>query len=227
LQTRAWPAIARVETFKSYPHSPKITLPRNWNLAEERIVPLLQNRRSLRKYSAQPISLEHLAFMLWASQGITGQAEKYLFRATPSAGALYPVETYLSVHSVQDLAAGLYHFDAPHFTLDRLTEHDISETVAQACLDQNFMKQAAVVFLWTGVFRRNMWKYGDRGMRYILLDAGHICQNVMTAAEAAGCGGCPIAAFYDDELNHLLQIDGEEESILYAASVGLKPLPGN
>ncbi|MFH2122397.1 MAG: SagB/ThcOx family dehydrogenase [Pseudomonadota bacterium] len=226
IQNRYRPAIAEVETFKRYPHAGKIPLPRTWTLDDEQLSPLLQNRRSLRKYSTEPLSLEHLAFMLWASQGITGQAGRYLFRTTPSAGALYPVETYISVHSIEGLAAGLYHFDVEHFVLDRLTAQDKAHDVAQACLDQKFMAQAAVVFLWSGVFRRAMSKYGDRGMRYILLDAGHICQSVMIAAEAVGCGGCPVGAFYDNEINQLLQIDGDEESILYAASVGKKLLPG-
>jgi SagB-type dehydrogenase family enzyme len=220
-------AIAAVEPFKYYPHADKIPLPRSWPLAEERITPLLQNRRSQRKYSPEPISLEHLAFLLWASQGITGQAGKYLFRTAPSGGALYPIETYISIHSIEGLAAGLYHFDVEHFTLDRLTKQDEAEAVAQACLGQKFMAQAAVVFLWTGVFRRTMSKYGDRGMRYILLDAGHVCQNLLLAAEAVGCGGCPAGAFYDSELNQLLQIDEAEESILYAAAVGRKILPGS
>lgn len=226
MHNRQRPAIAEAEPFKRYPQTGKIALPRTWSLEEEHLTPLLQNRRSLRKYSQEPVSLEHLAFILWAAQGITGQAGRYFFRTTPSAGALYPVETYLSAHSIDGLAAGLYHFDVEHFALDRLTENDSAEAVARGCLDQTFLAQAAVVFLWTGIFRRAMRKYGDRGMRYILLDAGHICQNVMTAAEAVGCGGCPIAAFYDHELNRLLQIDGEEESILYAASVGGKVLPG-
>lgn len=225
MHNRLRPAIAEVEPFKHYPLAEKIPLPRQWNLDEERITPLLQNRRSLRKYSAEPISLEHLAFMLWASQGITGQAGRYLFRTTPSAGALYPVETYISARSIQGLAPGIYHFDGKNFTLDRLTEQDMTEAVARACLDQRFMAQAPVLFLWTGIFRRAMSKYGDRGMRYILLDVGHICQNLMTAAEAVGCGGCPVGAFYDDELNTLLQVDGQEETILYAASVGRKILP--
>ena len=226
IETRHKPTIARVEPFKRYPHADKIPLPRTWILAEEHLIPLLQHRRSLRKYSTEPISLEHLAFLLWASQGITGQAGKYLFRTAPSGGALYPVETYISVHSIEGLAAGLYHFDAEHFALDQLTEQDEAEAVAHGCLDQKFITQAAVVFLWTGVFRRAMSKYGDRGMRYILLDAGHICQNLLLAAESVGCGGCPVGAFYDNEINQLLQIDGEEESILYAASLGRKILPG-
>ncbi|MBV5306223.1 MAG: SagB/ThcOx family dehydrogenase [Desulfobulbaceae bacterium] len=225
IQNRPRPFIAEVETFKHYPQAQKVALPRTWQLTEERLSPLIQNRRSLRKYAPEPISLEHLAFLLWASQGITGQAGRYLFRSTPSAGALYPVETYLNVHSVTGLAPGLFHFDVQNFVLDRLTEEDQADAVARACLDQSFMAQAPVVFLWTGVFRRAMHKYGNRGVRYILLDAGHICQNVMIAAEAVGCGGCPVAAIYDSEINQLLQIDEEEESILYAASVGKKILP--
>ncbi|MEK6202276.1 MAG: nitroreductase family protein [Desulfobulbaceae bacterium] len=121
IQNRHRPAIAEVETFKRYPHAVKIPLPRTWTLDEEQLTPLLQNRRSLRKYKTDPLCLEHLAFMLWASQGITGQAGRYLFRTTPSTGALYPVETYISVHSIQGLDAGLYHFDVEHFSLDRLT----------------------------------------------------------------------------------------------------------
>ncbi|MBW6519481.1 MAG: SagB/ThcOx family dehydrogenase [Desulfoarculaceae bacterium] len=226
VQHRHRPVIAGAETFKRYPHAEKFPLPRKWSLDEQRLTTLLQNRRSLRKYSVEPLSLEDLAFMLWASQGITGQAGSYLFRATPSAGALYPVETYISVHSILGLDAGLFHFDVEHFSLDRLTSQDQAEAVASACLDQKFMARAAVIFLWTGIFRRAMSKYGDRGMRYILLDAGHICQNVMIAAEAIGCGGCPVGAFYDSELNQLLEIDDQEESILYAASVGKKIAPG-
>lgn len=222
IQSRQRPAIAEVDTFKRYPKAASIPLPRNWALDEGHLFPLLQQRRSLRKYSAEPISLEHLAFMLWAAQGITGQAGRYLFRTAPSAGALYPVETYISAHSIEGLDAGLYHFDVEHFALDRLTEQDQAEAVAHACLDQRFMAQAPVIFLWTAVFRRAMSKYGDRGMRYIFLDAGHICQNVLIAAGAVGCGGCPIGAFYDHELNHLLQLDSDEESILYAASVGAR-----
>jgi SagB-type dehydrogenase family enzyme len=225
LHNRQRPVIAETDTFKRYPQSQKIALPRKWDLEEERLIPLLQNRRSLRKYGAEPLSLEHLAFLLWAAQGITAQSGRYLFRTTPSAGALYPIETYLHAHSVQGLHPGLYHFDVEHFALDRLTDQDQAEAVAHACLDQGFMAQAPVIFLWTGVFRRAMHKYGDRGMRYILLDAGHVCQNMLTAAEAVGCGGCPVAALYDGEVNQLLRIDEEEESILYAAAVGRRIAP--
>jgi SagB-type dehydrogenase family enzyme len=217
------PVIAQVETFKKYPQAEKVALPRQWHLNEEKISPLLQNRRSLRRYSQDAIPLQDLAFMLWASQGITAVSGNYSFRTVPSGGALYPVETYLSVKSVEDLSPGLYHFDVENFGLDRLTNSDCSEAVASACLNQRFMANSAVTFLWSGVFRRCMNKYGNRGIRYILLDAGHICQSLLMAAEATGSGGCPVAAFFDDEVNSLLGLDPEEESVLYAASVGKKP----
>ena len=216
------PAIAQVPTFKMYPEAEKVELPRSWRLTEARITPLLQNRRSLRRYLMEPIQLEELAFMLWASQGTTAKSGEYSFRTVPSGGALYPVETYFSANFIEGLAPGLYHFDVENFSLDRLTNQDCAAAVAAACLDQKFMAQSAVTFLWTSVFRRSMSKYGNRGMRYILLEAGHICQNLLIAAEAADCGGCPVAAFYDDEINDLLQLDPEEESILYAAAVGKK-----
>ncbi len=216
------PAIAQVETFKKYPDAEKVQLPRNWQLKEARITPLLQNRRSLRKYEEKPVTLEELAFMLWASQGITAKSGSYSFRTVPSAGALYPVETYISANQVEGLEPGLYHFDVENFCLHRLSDSDSAEAVATACLDQKFMARSAVIFLWSAVIRRCMSKYGNRGMRYILLDAGHICQNLLMAAEATGNGGCPVAAFYDDEVNELLSLDPKEESMLYAAAVGKK-----
>ncbi len=214
------PAIAEVNTFKTYPEAEKIELPRDWQLVEARITPLLQGRRSLRRFLMEPVTMEELAFMLWCSQGITAKAGNYSFRTAPSGGALYPVETYLSANLVEDLDPGLYHFDVENFSLDRLTTEDSAGSVAAACMNQRFIAQSAVTFLWTAVYRRCMSKYGNRGMRYILLDSGHICQNLLLAAEAIDCGGCPVAAFYDSEVNDLLQLDSSEETIVYSAAVG-------
>ncbi len=214
------PAIAQVETFKEYPDAKKIKLPTNWSLDEARITPLVQKRRSLRKYEPEDVTFDELAFMLWASQGITAKSGDYSFRATPSGGALYPIETYLSANRVEGLAPGLYHFDPRNFCLEQLRDKDCGKEVAACCLDQTFMGNAAVGFLWSAVIRRCMSKYGNRGMRYIFLDAGHICQNLLVAAEATGNGGCPVAAFYDDELNALIDLDASEETTIYAAAVG-------
>ena len=98
---------------------------------------------------------------------------------------------------------------------------DVSgKEVARAALDQGFIAKGAATFIWSAVFRRNMSKYGNRGGRYMLMDVAHICQNLLLAAEHLGLAACPVAAFYDDELNALLHVDGQEESALYLAVVG-------
>lgn len=216
------PAIAETAVFKTYPEAEQVELPRSWPQSGPSLSELLQQRRSLRRFGERELSLEGLALLLWASQGITGQAGNYLFRTAPSAGALYPLETYLTVHRVAGLAAGLYHFDVQGFRLERLGDGPSGEQLAEACLGQRFMRNAAVNFLWTAVVRRTMSKYGHRALRYICMDAGHICQNLLLAAEFLGFGGCPMAAFYDDEVNRLLGVDGQEESTLYLASVGAR-----
>ena len=214
------PVIAGAEKSGRYPHLETIDLPTDWKIKENRFDELLQKRRSRRQFGDAPITLSDLAFLLWACQGITGQAGQYLFRTAPSAGALYPLETYLCCERVNGLAPGLYHFDPPGFRLERLTTTSCAVQVAEACLDQRFMSRGAVVFIWSAVFRRNMSKYGHRGLRYILLDAGHACQNLLLAAEGINCPACPVAAFFDDEFDALLGLDASEESVLYTAVVG-------
>lgn len=214
------PEISTVATFKRYPNAPRVPLPREWPLKEARISPLLQNRRSRRKFSQKPLSLQSLAYMLWAGQGVTATAGNHLLRTSPSAGALYPVETYISVHNVDELPAGLYHFNVGEFGLELLRPGSQADDLVLACLNQQFLAETAAVFIWTAVYRRNACKYGDRGLRYVFMDAGHICQNVLLAAEATGSHGCPVAAFFDDELNQLIGLDVHEESAIYLAGVG-------
>ncbi len=219
-QVQRRPEIARTEPFKTYPEAEKIALPRDWPATEPDLAALLQQRRSLRKFTDQPLSLAGLALLLWSCQGITGRAGSYLFRTAPSAGALYPLETYLAVERVEGLAPGLYHFDVQGFQLERLRTGSLGAELAAACIGQGFMARAAVNFIWTAIFRRTMAKYGHRSFRYICLDAGHLCQNLLLAGEAQGFGGCPVGAFFDGEVNGLLGVDGSEEAALYLASLG-------
>ncbi len=211
-----------VMSFKRYKSALSLELKFNWELDEARLGPIFQQRRSLRKYSDKPLLIEDIAFMLWASQGITAKAGKHFFRTVPSAGALYPFETYVQVNNVSGLKPGLYHFDVINFALEYINDQAKSEELAHCCLEQKFINDAGAVFLWTGVPSRNLSKYGERGFRYLLLDIGHVCQNLLIGAEAKGCGGCPIAAFFDAELNSFLAVDGEHEFALYAAAVGKK-----
>lgn len=207
--------------FKQYSDAEKVPLPTGWD-KDRSLRETLQYRRSFRRFGNRALSARDLAMLLWASQGITGRAGNFFFRAAPSAGALYPVETYLSVQNIDAIDAGLYHFQPAEFCLERLGAENIGKRVAEAALDQSFLARAGVVFIWSAVLRRNFSKYGHRGMRYVLMDGGHICQNLLLAAEALELGACPVAAFYDDELNALLNLDGSAESVIYLAAVGSK-----
>ena len=207
---------------KNYPQAKKIALPHELDLLDRDFGHLLRERRSHRRYGEELLSDREVAMLLWAAQGVTARAGSALLRTTPSAGALYPLETYVAVEKVDRLERGLYHFDVGRFELAWLSAVPLGREIAHAALEQSFLVQAAAIFLWSAVFRRNMAKYGHRGLRYILLDAGHLCQNLLLAAEAMGLAACPVATFYDDELNDLLGLDGEEEAVLYLAAVGRK-----
>jgi SagB-type dehydrogenase family enzyme len=166
------------------------------------------------------MSMEELSQLLWATQGTTLEASGYKFRAAPSAGALYPVETYLVVNRVQELEAGVYHYDAVEGNLQLLENGNHGSRVAAAALDQPMAELAAVVFIWTAIVERAKWKYLERAYRYIYLDAGHIGQNLYLAATALGLGCCAIGALYDEEVNELVGADGVDETAIYMCTVG-------
>ncbi|MHC1679802.1 MAG: SagB/ThcOx family dehydrogenase [Methanomassiliicoccales archaeon] len=206
-------------TYKEYPDRPRIALPE----PKRPVAPLdnlLRMRRSVRRFSKDPLSLEDLSYLLWASDGITRRERGYEFRNVPSAGALYPVETYVAVNDVVGVAPGIYHYSVKQHALDLIRKGHLGEEVARAALDQGMCASAPLVFMWTAMFERSRWKYGERAYRYVYLDAGHIAQNLALAAVSLGLGSCQIAATYDDEVNELLGVDGEEESVLYMSVVG-------
>lgn len=211
----------RVPAFKVYPpDTARVSLPTVSEQFKADFWDLVKQRRSQRDYLDSPLTMQELAGLLWASQGITLTFRNVTFRAAPSAGALYPVETYVAVHRVEDLAPGIWHFQVPEFALESVAPGDFRRELVGAGLHQSFLGTAAVVFLWSGILRRSLWKYRQRAIRYLFLDAGHICQNLHLAATALGLGCCPVGAFFDGEVERLLQIDGQEEVALYLAAVG-------
>jgi SagB-type dehydrogenase family enzyme len=177
-------------------------------------------RRSQRDYLERPLTQAELATLLWATQGITGAMGGYHFRASPSAGALYPVETYLALHRVEGVTPGIWHFQVLNFALELLAAGDFRQALVNAGLSQGFLGEAGVVFIWTGVLNRARFKYRERAVRYLFLDAGHICQNLMLAATALNLGVCPVGAFFDEEVERIVGVDESEEVALYLAAVG-------
>lgn len=182
-------------------------------------------RVSVRKYADTPVSLPELSYLLWCIQGVKSvESHLVTLRTVPSAGARHAFETYLLVNNVAGLAPGLYKFLAVDHQLAKLEAgENISDIITEACLRQRFVKTSAVTFIWTATAYRMTYRYGQRGYRYLHLDAGHVCQNLYLAAETTTCGVCAIAAFDDDQLNQALSLDGEAQFAVYVATLGKKP----
>ncbi|NMC78952.1 MAG: SagB/ThcOx family dehydrogenase [Chloroflexi bacterium] len=187
---------------------------------------VVEKRRTLRRYLPDPLSLDELAYLLWMTQGVKGLVDRpSTVRTVPSAGARHAFETYLLVNRVEGLEPGLYRYLAlEHALLPLDLSAGVTETITAACNGQQHVRQSAVTFIWVAVAPRMIWRYGERGYRYLHLDAGHVCQNLYLAAESLHCGACALAAFLDDELNQALGLDGEEQFAIYVATLGKRPL---
>jgi len=205
---------------------PQIDLPRpaEFEPAPADLWHVIEGRRSWRRYSAQPLGLADLSLLLWCTQGVkarSGDPVIATFRTVPSAGARHAFETYVLVNRVEGLEPGLYRFLAlSHHLIPIRIGPDTADELTEACLGQGFVQASAATFLWTAVVRRMSWRYGQRGYRYLFLDAGHVCQNLYLAAEAIGAGCCAIAAFEDRKVNTFLEIDGREQLAVYLATIG-------
>jgi SagB-type dehydrogenase family enzyme len=211
---------AKPKTYKTYHDSPKIKLDNPEVKGGMPLWEAIQIRQSIRNYRNIPLEKNHLSQLLWATQGISREAMGFEFRTAPSAGALYPVETYLVLNYVKEIEPGIYHYDVKDHQLDQLKKGDFRMDIAQAALDQDMAYSANAVFVWTALFERSKWKYKQRAYRYVYLDAGHIAENLALAAVALGLGTCQIGALYDEEVNTLIAIDGDKESIIYMSTVG-------
>lgn len=180
------------------------------------------NRKSNRGFSSSSISLDELSYALYMTQGVKKIAEqRATFRTVPSAGARHPFETYIIVNHVSGLLKGLYKYCALTHELALIEEDEtLGEAMAAAALNQSMIKDAAVTFIWVADSYRTCYRYGERGYRYIFLDAGHVCQNLYLVAEQLGFGTCGIAAFDDEKVNLLLKIDGKDYFTVYMAPFG-------
>jgi len=201
-----------------------LPVPKDLVLGHVDLREVLENRRSVRTYSEQSLTLEELSWLLWSCQGVKEVISRpATLRTVPSAGARHPFETYLLVNRVEELKLGLYRFLAIDHKLAVINlEESLADRVAEACYKQNIVKTCAVTFIFTAMAYRSYWRYGERGYRYMHIDAGHACQNLYLAAEAIGCGACAIGAFYDEEINYILGLEGADQFVIYVATTGKK-----
>jgi len=196
--------------------SEEIMLPEPQRDSDTSIEEALLGRRSVRSYGATAVTLEQLSQLLWAAQGITDPSGK---RTAPSAGALYPLKVYAVVGNVESLAAGVYAYDPAAHSLAKLVDGDHRQDLAQAALNQPSVGQAAIDIVITAVYEITTVKYGERGIRYVHMEAGHAAQNVCLQAVGLKLGAVPVGAFDDAGVQKLLELP-EDEIPLYIIPLG-------
>jgi SagB-type dehydrogenase family enzyme len=186
---------------------------------------LIRERRSYRSFRAGKLPLADLANILRGSYGLSEPARRLGHldpppRSVPSAGALYPLEVYVAVGALEGVANGLYHYDPIGHSLGVLRFGDVLDEFAAALIQQHLLRHACALIIFTSVFRRTLARYGARGYRYILLEAGHAAQNACLIATELRVGTLCLGGYFDSRLNQLLGLDGRAEAALYCTAVG-------
>ncbi len=176
----------------------------------------IARRRSVRTYEPGPLTEEEVSQLLWAAQGITGDNG---FRAAPSGGATYPLETYLIAGNVTGIEAGLYHYVPDSHSLSLVKEGDLRAELSEAALGQPCIRDSAAVVVLTAIYGRTTDRYGDRGKMYVHMDVGHAAENLLLQAAALGLGGVPVGAFRTRTIAGMLGFS-EAESPLYLLPFG-------
>ena len=185
----------------------------------------LANRRSKRTFSETPISINELAFLLWAAQGVSDRSAGTSFRTAPSAGGRYPIQTRIFIRNVDGISPGLYQYDPEaHALAGPITTRGGDSALKVACYGEATVCNAAVVFIWTAAPRLTEWKYTYTAHRMIAMEAGHISQNTLLAATALHLAACPLLSYHQKALDRWLGIDGDNEFAVYLLAAG-KPVP--
>ena len=161
----------------------------------------IRERRTIRDFKDRLLSLNHLSQLLWAA---------------PSAGALFPLDIYVIVgeKGVKGMEAGVYHYLPRTHEILPIAKGDLRKEVASASLQQMWMAQAPIIFIITAEYKRNAWKYGERGIRYALIEVGHVGQNLFLQAEALGLGAGIVGAFNDLEVSKMAGLPPKHEPLL-------------
>ncbi len=222
-QSRGVPAPPLEKPFDPQARRVRLPGPAEWTgLVPTDLRAAIAGRKSHRQFRREPLSLEEVAFLLWATQGVRGPAgPTSAYRTVPSAGCRHALETYLAVLNVDGLEEGIYRYlPVEHELLFEFSEQDLGSKLAAAAMGQAFLGRAAATFIWTAVPYRMEWRYSLAAHKVIALDAGHVCQNLYLACAAVGAGTCAIAAYHQEAMDLLLRLDGREEFVIYLAPVG-------
>lgn len=197
--------------------------PGEWkNIARIDLIAAIGNRESRRAYIKEPLTLEEISFLLWATQGMRGEViSGHAYRTVPSAGCRHAFETYLVVLNVKGLNQGIYRYlPLSHQLLFEFSEDHLAGKIVDAIFRQPYPGDASVTFIWTAIPYRMEWRYHLAAHKVIAIDVGHVCQNLYLACETIGAGTCAIAAYDQEALDRLLRIDGKDEFVIYLSPVG-------
>ena len=202
---------------------PRIPLPAPLLKGEVSLEEAVSRRRSRRGFKATPLTLQQVAQVLWAAQGITSPGG---LRAAPSAGALYALELYVAVggREAGGLAAGVYHYDPQHHALEPTLEGDVRPTLARLAVGQTFLAETPLALVITAEYERISQRYGDRAARYVHMEVGHAAQNVYLQAEALGLGTVVVGSFQDEAVSQALSLPTQHRP-LYIMPVGYPSAP--
>ena len=220
---------------KPYPKDAKLielVAPEDLTVGKMPLIEVIKRRRSHRKFTKEPLTLEELSFLLWATQGISKVTTRdiskdvrdalsmFTLRTVPSGGARHPFETYLLINRVSGLELGLYRYLPREHKLYFLhTDTELTEKIHDACYKQ-YVKNSAITFIWTAIPYRTEWRYSILSPKIIAQDSGHLCQNLYLASEAIGAGTCAVGAYDQEKMDLVLGVDGKEEFAIYVAPVG-------
>jgi SagB-type dehydrogenase family enzyme len=218
---------AEARAFKVYRDVPKIGLSSEFPVGGASFSDVIRQRRSRRDFTGEPLDEEQLSALLALSVGVTAIYRNPVAvgvkRAFPSAGAMYPVEFYPLVLDLDGVDPGVYHYDVRQHALELLRAGAFRDAIFEYCMRQEFIRHASLVLALTAIFRRSKDKYGERGYRFALLDAGHAAQNMYLVATALEIGAVAIGGFLDDRFNDLLEVDGVAEAVVYLLAFGALP----
>lgn len=195
-----------------------VKLPKPRLSSEVSIEQTLLERRSVREFADTPLTLDEVSQLLWAAQGITAE---WGGRTAPSAGALYPLELYVVVGNVAGLPQGVYKFRPEGHELAKVADGDQRSRLAEAALGQVWVKEGAIDIVVAAIYERTTGKYGDRGIRYVHMEAGHAAQNLYLQTTAMELGMVTVGAFDDERVGKILGLP-EDEAPLYVIPVGRK-----
>ena len=201
--------------------------PIDFKVGKVPLIDAIRNRASERTFTDESLTLEELSFLLWSTQGVreVDKNKVWTKRAVPSGGGRQPYETYLLVNHVDSLKRGVYRYLPIEHKLILVTENlPDAEDLMEKTWYQKFIGKSAVVFVWAAIPYKTEWRYSFISYKDILIEAGHICQNLYLACEAISAGTCAIAAYEQKAVDELIQVDGENEMTVYLSPVGkIKP----